>query len=237
MSKVVREILAGKNINESIARAVNENRFEEKPVKDKAVQALGKELDRIYNQGGSWNINGISPTMGEVAELYDVYKHIVRDHVAKENITTISQKVADILKSLGFKVKEQGIGWCLTESEDLDDDEFDEWSQPRDVFDVTAFTDSLEMVSSPKRFKDPGKAIEYWFKLGKRYPTCVMITGYKKQEQELRQWTLDNEDKVREWAKQYKCPYKIEYILDACKKPSLRSNDKWSDQCHPYDLG
>ena len=230
LDKCIFEI--GEELNDLICEGAN--RFEERPVKDKAVQALGHELDRIYNQGGSWTINGIRPTMSEVAGLYDVYKHIVRDHIDKSKITTISQTVSDILKSLGFKVKEQGVGWCLTESDDFDDSE---WAQPRDVFNVTAFTNSMEMAFSPKRFKDPGKAIECWFKLEQKYPTCVMITGYLRQAQELHQWSWDNEDKIREWAKKYNCPYDVEYILDACNKPVHRSTDKYPDQCHPYDLG
>ena len=107
--------------------------------KNQAVQNLGKELDRIYNQGGSWKINGINPTMSEVAELYDVYKHIVHDHVTLKNITTISKNVSDILKSLGFNVKEQGVGWCLSEAVNrklYSFNDLPEWAKPivRDEF-------------------------------------------------------------------------------------------------------
>lgn len=80
-----------------------------------AIKRLGAELDRIYNSGGSWKIEGIDPTMGEVAELYDVYKNIVHDHVDPNKITTISKNVSDILKALGFNVVEKGIGWSLKE--------------------------------------------------------------------------------------------------------------------------
>lgn len=79
------------------------------------VEELGRQLDRIYNQGGRWNIEGVEPTMGEVAELYDVYKHIVWDGVSYSAITTNSKNVSEILKKLGFKVKEQGAGWTLSE--------------------------------------------------------------------------------------------------------------------------
>ena len=85
---------------------------------DDAVSALGRELDRIYHKGGSWTINGFKPTMAEVGMLYDVYKNIVHDHAPLSSITTISQTVSDILKSLGFNVNTKGIGWCLAEGEE-----------------------------------------------------------------------------------------------------------------------
>ena len=94
---------------------------------DVATQALGKELDRIYNHGGTWTINGISPTMSEVGELYDVYKNIVHDHVKLSDITTISKTVRDILDSLGFNLKEQGTGWALTEGKTVSD--LPEWAK------------------------------------------------------------------------------------------------------------
>ena len=88
---------------------------------DKAVQNLGRELDRIYNKNGRWNIDGTELTMAEVAELYDVYKWITKDHVKFENIETVSKNVAKCLKALGFNVVDQGIGWALSESLKIDE--------------------------------------------------------------------------------------------------------------------
>jgi uncharacterized protein (UPF0297 family) len=81
---------------------------------DGAVKNLGEYLDGVYNKGARWGYNGIEPTMGEVGQLYDIYKNIVHDHVALKDITTISKTVSDMLKAFGFNVVEQGIGWALS---------------------------------------------------------------------------------------------------------------------------
>lgn len=83
---------------------------------EKAIKNLGKYIDDVYNNGSRWKIGkSINPTMMEVTQLYDVYKYIVHDKVKPCEITTISQNVADALKYFGFKLKEQGIGWVITE--------------------------------------------------------------------------------------------------------------------------
>ena len=87
---------------------------------DGAIKKLGEYLDGVYNKGARWGYNGIEPTMGEVSELYDVYKHIVHDKVDLPNITTISKNVSDMLKAFGFNVVEQGVGWALSEAKKPD---------------------------------------------------------------------------------------------------------------------
>ena len=81
-----------------------------------AVKKLGDELDRIYNRKGKWSIEGIELTMGEVAQLYDIHKNIVKDHVELDRIETVSKSVSDVLKRLGFHVEPSGTGWKLAES-------------------------------------------------------------------------------------------------------------------------
>ena len=81
-----------------------------------AIKNLGEYLDNVYNNHARWKIGkNINPTMGEVTQLYDVYKYIVKDKVNPCEITTISQNVADALKYFGFKVKTQGVGWVIAE--------------------------------------------------------------------------------------------------------------------------
>lgn len=204
---------------------------------DHAVEGLAQQLDRIYNQGGKWKISGINLTMGEVAELYDIYKNIVHDHVDINKITTISQNVKDSLIALGFNVKPQGVGWALTESDDVEDD-LSDYLQKRGTYAVSAFTnDYMEPVGTDKTFTDPGKAIEYWFKLNQKYPTCAMIVGYVSDEQKLRDWVINNKQLVSDWAEKYHCCYKTDYLLDACEKPVRQRNDKYPDQMFPFCLG
>ena len=92
-----------------------------------AVKSLGQYLDGVYNKGERWSVNNISPTMGEVAELYDVYKNIVHDHVDLKAITTISKNVSDILKSFGFNVVEDGVGWALAEGYETGRTNYPKW--------------------------------------------------------------------------------------------------------------
>lgn len=82
---------------------------------EKAIKNLGTYLDNVYNHQARWKIGKINPTMGEVTQLYDVYKHIVHDKINPCEITTISQNVSDALKYFGFKVVEKGIGWRIGE--------------------------------------------------------------------------------------------------------------------------
>lgn len=83
-----------------------------------ALKNLSDYLYDVYKNGGSWSRNNISPTASEVAELYDVYKYIVHDHVDIKDITTIRQAVHDLLVYFGFKLKNKGVGWNLTEADD-----------------------------------------------------------------------------------------------------------------------
>jgi len=80
-----------------------------------AVDTLGDYLDGVYNKNKRWETFGISPTAAEVAELYDVYKHLVHDGVNLSDIETISQTVHDMLAAFGFNLKEKGVGWVLSE--------------------------------------------------------------------------------------------------------------------------
>lgn len=204
---------------------------------DSAVESLAQQLDRIYNQGGKWSIAGINLTMGEVAELYDIYKNIVHDHAYINKITTISKNVKDSLITLGFNVKPQGIGWVLTESYESEDDP-DDYLQKRGTYVVSSYAnDYMEPVGNSKTFTTPDKAVNYWFKQSQRYPTCTMITGYASDEQKLRDWIVNNKQLVSDWAEKYHCPYKTDYLLDACEKPVRQRNDKYPDQMHPFCLG
>lgn len=125
--------------------------------------------------------------------------------------------------------------------------------QPEDDFDLADIysqsapyqLDSLdprtrESLFSPKEFKNPKSAIIEWFKLGTKYPTCVCIfakdNAYAK---DLLQWVIDNEDEFRSLYNTYNVPYKLEYLINYCKR---HINDatiikKPGDQVDPFSLG
>ena len=123
-------------------------------------------------------------------------------------------------------------------NEDIEDDDEFPWRQKRGTYDVTAYAnDYLEPTGDDKSFTDPEKALIHWFRLSKKYPTCVAISGYVADEKRLRDWVVNNEDKFREMYAKYKCPYKLDYLIDACKKPVSHRNDTYPDQMYPFCLG
>ena len=121
------------------------------------------------------------------------------------------------------------------------DDDADDmlYGLSRGTYSVSAFSNAyMEPVGAPTIYSDPGKAIKKWFQLNESYPTCVMITGYRgEDEQALRDWAVNHEDKIIEWAGRYASPYGSEYIIEECKKPVRPSSIKAPDQLHPFGLG
>lgn len=130
------------------------------------------------------------------------------------------------------------IDQVLLKINEAEEEEEDDFLQKRGTYVVVAYAnDYLEPTGEDKTFIDPEKAIEYWFKLSKKYPTCTLIRGYVADEKKLRAWVVEHEDKFRELYDKYKCPYKLDYLLDACKRPVSRSYDKYPDQMYPFCLG
>ena len=118
ISGIIDFVLEGNSISEAVAS-------------NKAVVELGYALDKIYNQFGEMEIAGIKLTPSEVSELLSIYLSIVKDHASYSSITTISQKVHDVLKALGFNVKEQGVGWVLSEGQSrYGFDDLPDWAKP-----------------------------------------------------------------------------------------------------------
>jgi len=116
-------------------------------------------------------------------------------------------------------------------------EEDDDWLfQKKGTFVVTAYYPSSMEIKSTKTFSDAGQAVQQWFKMEKSCPSCVCITCWKAQAEELRKWAVGHENEIRNLAKANNCPYKVDYILDACKKP-VTGSDKFPDQVHPFDLG
>lgn len=92
----------------------------------------------------------------------------------------------------------------------------------------------------PRDTDKPDTAINYWFTMSEKYPSCVCICAKDDAAaKELLSWVVDNEDKFREIYKRYNNPYKLEFLVNYCKR---HVNDSklidWSgDQVSPFSLG
>lgn len=89
----------------------------------------------------------------------------------------------------------------------------------------------------------PKVAIEDWFKMQKAAPMDVAISCRKRSDAvALTQWAVDNEDIVRSFADKYGCPYKIDWIIDECKKKVADGQryfyeNEYGDSIHPFGIG
>ena len=90
---------------------------------------------------------------------------------------------------------------------------------------------------------DPELAIIKWLRLSKNSPMSISIdTNKNAHAQELLQWVVDNEEKFRKLCTEYNCPYKIDYMIDGCKKKLERPSNfetkyNYPDQIYPFAIG
>lgn len=90
---------------------------------------------------------------------------------------------------------------------------------------------------------DPELAIIKWLRLSKNSPMSISIdTNKNAHAQELLQWVVDNEEKFRKLCAEYNCPYKIDYMIDGCKKKLERPSNfetkyNYPDQIYPFAIG
>lgn len=124
---------------------------------------------------------------------------------------------------------------------DMDDTYFLEDLTQKHKYVITGYDPATgEEPVSPLDKDDPGSAIEDWFIKSEKYPSCICICAKDDAAaKELLSWVVDNEDKFRELYRKYKNPYKLEYLLDNCKRYANDSNlIDWSgDQVFPFSLG
>ena len=90
--------------------------------------------------------------------------------------------------------------------------------------------------------EDPREAIITWLKLSQKAPTSISIdTNKNAAADELLAWVVDNEEEFRDLCAQYKAPYKVDYLVDACKRGNRHDFEKgkynYPDQVHPFSIG
>lgn len=181
-------------------------------------------------------------------EGYNKYIGVVEGMIDQgDDIDDVVDYIQDLYKKGKIENYEKNMlrkdardkAWDKEQESMTEDDLASYYGQKPGTYSVSAFGNAfMEPVGAPIIYSNPGNAIQKWFQLNESYPTCVMITGYRgKDEQALRDWAVNHEDKIIEWAGRYASPYGSEYILDECRKPVRPSNLKYPDQLHPFGLG
>lgn len=90
---------------------------------------------------------------------------------------------------------------------------------------------------------DVEKAVETWFKWSQSYPTCVAIEAKNGQlAMELLESCYNNVERLKQLAIQYRCPYKIDFIINAVAKAVNTGYisgffRNLPDQVYPFALG
>ena len=88
---------------------------------------------------------------------------------------------------------------------------------------------------------DPEKAIKEWCRVSEKYPTCASIQPETKEDgQALLKWALNNFDTVKTYMREYKVPYKPEWIEKQLRRyvEANRNSMMWSyDEIFPFCMG
>ena len=107
---------------------------------------------------------------------------------------------------------------------------------------VSAINDpiSFEPIGQPRELDTPKTALEEWFKLNKKHPTCTSLQPQTNDDaREVLIWASKNRDIIKSWTTRYNCHYKIDYLLkfidDGLNKEKLIS---WEyDELFPFCMG
>ena len=98
-------------------------------------------------------------------------------------------------------------------------------------------------IDEERGITSPEKAIELWFKIEAKHPLNTDISAYKKDDAiALITWAYENQNKIAEWYKKYRCPYKLEFMLAAIKRQynngcrSFHENE-FGEMIDPFCIG
>ena len=88
---------------------------------------------------------------------------------------------------------------------------------------------------------EPEKAVLAWYRTGKKYPACAAIQADNEASAfKLLEWADRNQDKLEAYAKEYRCPYKPDYLKESISGYVRRgkSSMMWEyDMVSPFDIG
>lgn len=88
---------------------------------------------------------------------------------------------------------------------------------------------------------DPKKAIELWFRIGQKFPTCTDLMAKTKADAcvLLREATPEY---LTELYSKYKCPYKLDYLISGAQRSMSRGCSdfyvsEFGDSVYPFSCG
>ncbi len=107
---------------------------------------------------------------------------------------------------------------------------------------ISAITSPFgESVDSGTHECDPQKAIIQWFRYSERYPTYASIQPRTREDGiALLRWARDNFEKLETWAKEHKCPYRIEWLREQIESQAEAGecSMQWEyDELFPFCMG
>jgi hypothetical protein len=98
-----------------------------------------------------------------------------------------------------------------------------------------------DVASDIMETDDPKKAIEMWFRVGQKFPSCTDLMTKTKADAcvLLREATPEY---LTELYSQYKCPYKLEYLISSVQQGLSRGGgdfyaSEFGDSIYPFCCG
>ena len=126
----------------------------------------------------------------------------------------------------------------ITSSEEIATSEYDEWSPYHNhnyLVSAGPYGDVTMLCDDPKR------AITHWFKYQKKYPLDVSISC-PTRDLAIKLVEAGKPKLLTELFNRFDCPYKLEYMIDECKKKAADGckgfyESEYGDQVHPFGVG
>ena len=98
-----------------------------------------------------------------------------------------------------------------------------------------------DVASSSMETDDPRKAIELWFRIGQKFPSCTdLMTATKSDACKLLEEATP--EYLTELYGKYKCPYKLDYLIDSVSSSLSRGcgsfyESEFGDSIYPFSCG
>lgn len=87
---------------------------------------------------------------------------------------------------------------------------------------------------------DPVEAIRLWFVIGQTHKMDTYISCIRKADA-IKLCQAATEEVLTKFYNKYKCPYKLDYLIEAAKKQVANRcagfYEKWGDQISPFCVG
>lgn len=127
--------------------------------------------------------------------------------------------------------------YYVRSSETVTDDEYSVF----DPYNGKRYFVSGDGSSTIRCFNDPVAAIKHWFRIVGKSGLSASIMA-KKRSDAIDICKAGTDELLTELYNKYRCPYKLQFLIDACKKQVADGckyfyENEFGDQVHPFDVG